>query len=279
MTLLGSKLEKLIELDNEYSSNLTELDNKTIMKNDFRKEVSEVNSMNDKKKSKDIEKKVWKKYKNIIIYLNDWFGKINIRIKFLDKNVNSNSGKLKISFNDNHKFNSDLEVEKIYKMLSDYECSEIEEIKKIKKGYKDNNNKSVYKSNTSKYVEDTINDICFDIKNNELVLEIDIGYKKIEDNEVFRRYKHKQSKNMIKKKDNDITKLISDNYESINEIEWCKYNNLVYDYTNERLDNLEKIVMYENPLKQEIVKKFNEINSPVMTKIEVMKLGECMIED
>ena len=37
--------------------------------------------------------------------------------------------------------------------------------------------------------------------------------------------------------------------------------------------------MYENPLKQEIVKKFNEINSPVMTKIEIVKLEECMIED
>lgn len=279
MILLGKKLEKLIELDNDFSSNLTELNEKTIMKNDFRKEVNECNSINDKKKTKSIEKVVWKKYKNIIIYLNDWFGKINIRIKFLDKNVNSNSGKLKISFNDNHKFNSDLEVNKVYKMLSEYECSDIEQVKKIKKGYKDNNNKSVYKSNTSQYREKDIVDLSFDIRNNELVLELDINYEKVEDNEVFRRYKHKNNKVLCKKKDNDITKLISDNYDSIREIEWCKYNNMVYDYTNERLDNLEKIISYENPLKQEIMKKFNELNSPVMTKIEVMKLNECMIED
>jgi len=275
MKLLGDKLEKLIELDNDYSCNLTELNDKTIMKNDFRKDFNEMNDKNKKEK----EKIIWKKYKNIIIYLNDWFSKINIRIKFLDKNVNSNSGKLKISFNDNHKFNSDLECEKIYKLLTEYECEDILEVKKIKKGYKDNNNKSIYKSNTSHYKETGIKDICFDIRNNELVLELDIDYEKVEDNEVFRRYKHKNNKVLCKKKDNDITKLISDNYESVNDIEWCKYDNMVYQYTNERLDNLEKISMYENPLKQEIVKKFNEMNSPVMTKIEIVKLEECMIED
>ena len=275
MKLLGDKLEKLIELDNEYSSNLTELNNLTIMKNDFRKDFNDMNVNNKKEK----EKIIWKKYKNIIIYLNDWFSKINIRIKFLDKNVNSNSGKLKISFNDNHKFNSDLDCEKIYKLLTEYECEDIVEVKKIKKGFKDNNNKSVYKTNTSHYKETGIKDISFDIRNNELVLELDIDYEKVEDNEVFRRYKHKNNKVLCKKKDNDTTKLISDNYDSVNNIEWCKYDNMVYQYTNERLDNLEKISMYENPLKQEIVKKFNEINSPVMTKIEIVKLEECMIED
>ena len=263
MLLLNNKLDKLIELDNDYSSNLTELNKSTIKMNDFR---------NDKDK-----KYIWKKYKNIIIYLNEWFGKINIRIKFLDKNVNSNSGKLKISFNDNHKFNSDLEVNRVYKMLSEYECSDILEVKKIKNGYKDNNKKSVYKSNTSKYENNDIVDLSFDIRDNRVVLELDFNYEKVGENELFRRYKHKQSKTMINKKDNDITNLISDNYELVKEIKWCKYNNMVYDYTNERLDNLEKIYMCESPLKQEIVNKFNEINSPVMTKIEnfEVKLGDC----
>tara|TARA_R100000541_G_scaffold781_3_gene4437 strand:- start:755 stop:5278 length:4524 start_codon:yes stop_codon:yes gene_type:complete len=279
-SLLIKKLDKLIELDNEYCSNLTELDNKTIMKNDFRKEITEIISINDKKKSKNIEKNMWKKYKLIIISINDWLSKINIRIKFLDKNVNSDSGKLKISFNDNHKFNSEIEVKRIIKELSEYECSDILEVKKIKKGYKDNNKKSIYKSNTSKYVENDNVDLSFDIVDNRVVLELDFNYDKTIDNEVFRRYKHKQSKNMCKKKDNDITKLINDNYELMKEIKWCRYNNLVNEYTNDRIDNIEKIDRFINPLKEELMKKFNEKNSPVMTKIEYqVKLGDmCMID-
>lgn len=282
-TLLFKKLDKLIELDNDYSENLTELNEKTIMKNDFRNEMNDWIATNDKIKKKEIEKSYMKKYKNIISYLNDWFGKINVRIKFMDKNVNSDSGKLKISFNENHKFNSELEIENIISQLDLEECEEVGEVDKIRKGYKDKNKKSVYKYETSKYEETDNYNINWDFRNKmnsdklELVLNIDFDYEKTGTNEIFKRYKKKHSKHLIKKKVGNVKDIIDMNYESSKSINWCKYNNLVMEYSNERLDNLEQINQYENPLKEEIEKNFMDMNSPVIVKNEIVELKECCL--
>ena len=285
--LINNKLDKLIELDNDYSSNLTELNEKTIEKNDYRKNMISYMGTTDKNEKKEILKKIMKNYKNIIYYLNEWLGKINIKIKCLDKNVNSDSGKLKISFNENHKFNTELEIDNIVKQLSNEECIDINEVNKIKKGYKDENKKSIYKYETTKYEESNDNySIGWDWKNKtntnekELILNIDFEYDNIGSNEVFRRYKKKHSKHLIKKKDNQTKDIIDFNYEEKETIDWYRYNNCVDSYTTERDMNSSRIEQYNNPLKEELMKNFLDRNSPVIVKNEcIMGLKDCCLID
>ena len=163
----------------------------------------------------------------------------------------------------------------------------INEVNKIKKGYKDGNKKSIYKYETTKYEESNDNySIGWDWKNKtntnekELILNIDFEYDNIGSNEVFRRYKKKHSKHLIKKKDNQTKDIIDFNYEEKETIDWYRYNNCVDSYTTERDMNSSRIEQYNNPLKEELMKNFLDRNSPVIVKNEcIMGLKDCCLID
>ncbi len=275
LKIIGNHYDKLLELDNNYIKNMELLGNECMKYNDFRSELKQYLN----KKDKLIWSNICKKYTKIIIYMNNILNKVNIVIRHLDKNTSRDSGKVRIGFNKNHMYNSSVEQSKLIKQLdmkcyTDNEYKHIQEIKKKKKGFIDNNNNPVYQYKTSQYVENnTINDIVFDIVDNKLVMDIDIGYDKIGENDIYKRYKTKHKKNMIKKKDYD------NDLEHLKSIQFNRYINLVEDYSDSRLDNLNKINSYISPLKEEILDYIYDTKNPYIQKIEkIENMTECMIE-
>ena len=287
--LLIDNYEKLLELDNDYNENYTEKNIKTIKINDFRSEIRECMNEKDKKKINTLEKKIVEKYKKIIYYMNDWLGKINVRIKYMDKNTNKDYGKLKIGFNENHYFNSELDKSIKLEYREELDILNrnmiVNNNEKFKKGFRTRekcgfcnkeNKTTIYKNNGS--------------KKNKIIRYVELDKCGLCNIDSWRLYKYKELKNIRKKKDNDITKLIEINYNDISEIDFGKYidndlelmNNEIED--TERIDNYEKLSNYKNPLTEEIMKMFWLKNSPVIVKNELVEnnevvLNECMIED
>jgi hypothetical protein len=318
--LLINNYDKLLELDNDYNENYTEKNVKTLKINDFRNDIRNVMNEKDENKVKKLEKIVVDKYKKIIFYMNDWLGKINLKIKYMDKNTNKDYGKLKISFNENHYFNSELDksIKLEYRQELDIvnRNMNIDNSEKFKKGFKTNekcgfcnkeNKNTIYKNNGIKKKN----------KNNGIKKKKSIRYVETEkcgicNIDSWRLYKYKELKNIRKKKDNNITNLINENYESINELDFGKYINkhtkTITKYRNngyneiikceyqvyidndlelmnneiedtERIDNYEKISNYKNPLTYEIMKMFWLRNSPVIIKNEIINKEVCMIKE
>lgn len=243
---IAGNMDKLIEMDNDYSEKLTELNEKCIEYNDYRNDTD--------------KKKVYKKYKNIIKYLNEWLGKINIVIRYTDKHTDRDSGKLRIGFNPLHPFNSDLEKENIIKQLTEAEIAPINEVHKIRKGYKDENKKPIHKYNTKHFSTTDNISVSMDVVCGEVKLELDLNYESDGENEIFRRYKTKHSKKLTKKK---VDKMVEKFKNDIDDIKFYDYVDLV-SIGEERDKNTEKIKSLVNPLKEEIMEHINKMNSPVL---------------